>query len=108
MQLVKTMELITANPLAYNRAKGTDIEVHADVEVSPGIVLALVMGQWELVSLQENSLGHSGVLNLGLEDVNGVVIEEVVDSALARSEVLVGVFDDWFLEISEEAESLKE
>jgi len=76
-----------------------DIEVHADVEVSPGVVLALVMGQWELVSLQENSLRHSGVLNLGLEDVDGVVIEEVVDSALARSEVLVGVLHDGLDEV---------
>ena len=52
------------------------------------------------MSLEENSLWHSGVLNLRLEDVDGVVIEEVVDSALARSEVLVGVLHDGLDEIS--------
>ena len=76
-----------------------DIEVDSNVEVSPVVVLALIMGQWELVSLQENTLGHSGVLNLGLEDVDGVIIEEVVDSALARSEVLVGVLDHGLNEV---------
>jgi len=48
------------------------------------------------VSLEEDALGDTRVLDLGLEDVDGVVIEEVVDAALAGAEVLVGVFNDGF------------
>ena len=89
-------ELVAVN---NSEDSGVDIEVDANVEVSPGVVFALIIRQRELVSLEEYSLWHSGVLNLGLEDVDGVVIEEVVDSALARSEVLVGVLHDGLDEV---------
>jgi len=48
------------------------------------------------VSLQENTLRNTRVFNLWLEDMNGVIIEEVIDSALSRSEVFIWVFNDWF------------
>jgi hypothetical protein len=48
------------------------------------------------VSLQENTLRDTRVFNLWLEDMDGVVIEEVVDSALSRSEVFIWVFNNWF------------
>jgi hypothetical protein len=72
------------------------VEVDSDVEVLPCIVFALIIGKWQFVSLQEDSLWNSGVFNFRLKDVNGVIIKEVVDSAFAGSEVLVGVFDDGF------------
>jgi hypothetical protein len=40
-------------------------------------------------------LGNTRVLNLWLEDMDGVIIEEVVDSALSGSEVFIWVFNNW-------------
>lgn len=84
-----------------------DVEVDSDVQVSPGVVLRLVFGVGQLMSLQEGSLWDARVLNLGLINVDGVVFEEVVDDALAGSEVLVGVLDDWLYEEGVENELLQ-
>jgi hypothetical protein len=51
------------------------------------------------VSLEEVSLGNSGVLNLWLEDLDGVIVQEVVDFALSGSEVFVWILNDWLNEI---------
>ena len=80
-----------------------DVEVNTNIEVAPDVVLGLVLGVWQLVSLQENALWDSGVLNSRLEDVDGVIVEVVADDALSNSIVLVGVLNDWLLEISLEA-----
>jgi len=42
-----------------------------------------------------------------LNDVDGVIIEVVEDDALSDSEVLVGVLNNWLLEIGEEFKNLK-
>ena len=42
------------------------------------------------MALEEDTLGQTGVLHPVLEDVDGVVIEVVQQSALVDSEVLVG------------------
>jgi hypothetical protein len=83
-----------------------NIEVHADVEIAPDVVFGLVLWVWELVSLHEDSLGNSGVLNSWLENVDGVVIEVVENGALSKSVVLICVFNYWFLEISGEFQGL--
>jgi hypothetical protein len=72
------------------------VEVHSNIQIPPGIVFALIIWEWQLVSLKENSLWNSGVLNLGLKNVDGVIVKEIVDSALSGSEILVGVFNNWF------------
>ena len=59
------------------------------------------------MSLEENSLWNSRVLNSVLNDVDGVVIEVVEDDALSDSEVLVGILNNWLLEIGEEFKNLK-
>ena len=51
------------------------------------------------MSLEEVSLGNSGVLNLWLEDLDGVIVQEVVDLALSGSEVFVWVLNDWLNEV---------
>ena len=48
--------------------------------------------------LEEDTLGDSRILNSALDDVNGVIIEVVVKNALADSEILIRVFNNWFLE----------
>lgn len=80
-----------------------DIKVGTDVEITPEVVLGLVFWVWELVSLQEDTLWDSGVLNSWLNDVDGVIVEVVVDDALSNSVVLVGIFNNWLLEIAVEA-----
>ena len=62
---------------------------------------------WELVSLEEDSLRDAGVLYTLLNDVDGIIVEVVVDGALPDSIVLGRVFDDWLLEISSEVKNLK-
>ena len=42
-----------------------------------------------------------------LNDVEGVIIKVVEDDALSDSEVLVGVLNNWLLEIGEEFKNLK-
>lgn len=58
------------------------------------------------MSFQENALWDSGVLNLALENYDGVVLEVVVDSALSGSEVFIWVFDNWLNKISVENKAL--
>jgi hypothetical protein len=82
------------------------IEVHSNVKVLPGVVFSCILWGWELVSLHEDSLGNSGVLNSWLENVDGVVIEVVENGALSKSVVLICVFNYWFLEISGEFQGL--
>lgn len=83
-----------------------DVEVDSDVEVLPGIVLALIFWEWELVSFEESALRDSGVLDFWFVDMASVVVEEVVDLTLAGSEVLVWILNDWFNEESVEYELL--
>ena len=83
-----------------------DVEVDANVEVLPNVVFGLVLWVRQLVSLQEDSLRDTGVLDSWLDDVDGVVIKVVVDDALPDSVVLVSVFDNWLLEVSVEAKDL--
>jgi hypothetical protein len=66
------------------------------------------MWVWEFVSLQEDSLWDTGVLNSWLDDVDGVVIKIVKENALSNSVVFVGVLNDWFLEIALEGENLND
>ena len=75
------------------------IEVHSNVKVLPDVVLGWILWSWELVSLHEDSLWNSRVLNSWLDDVDGIVIKIVVDSAFSDSVVLIGIFNNWFLEI---------
>jgi hypothetical protein len=58
------------------------------------------------VSLEEDALRNARVLNLRLDNVEGVVVKVVVDDALSDSEVLVGILDNWLLEVSVELENL--
>ena len=58
------------------------------------------------MSLEEDTLWDSGVFNSVLNDMDGVIIKVIVDNALSDSEVLIWVFNDWFLEESVEAEDL--
>ena len=79
-----------------------NIKVLADAQVLPCVVNGFVMWQWQLVSLHEDALWDAGVLHSWLDDVNGVIVEVVVDDALANSEILILVLNDWLLEVSVE------
>ena len=83
------------------------VQVLSDIEVLPGVVLGLVLGERQLVSLEEDALRDTGVLDARLNDVQSVIIKIVVDDALADAEVLVGVLDDGLLEVSVELEDLQ-
>jgi len=67
----------------------------------------LIIWVWELVSLEENSLWNSRVLNSMLNDVDGVIIEVVEDNAFSNSEVLICIFNNGLLEIGIEFKDLK-
>jgi hypothetical protein len=67
----------------------------------------LVVWIRQFVSLQEVALWDAGVLDLWLIDLDSVIFEVVVDSALSCSEVFVWVLDDWFNEKGLENELLQ-
>ena len=59
------------------------------------------------MSLKEDALRDTRVLNTWLDDVESVILEIVVQDALSNSEVFVGVFDNGFLEVDIEFKHLK-
>jgi hypothetical protein len=96
-------EIITVN---NSENSLVDIEVNSNIKVLPEIVLGLVFWVWKLVSLQKDSLWNSRVLNSWLNNMDGVIIEVVVDNALSNSVVFVWIFDDRFLEVTFKAKYL--
>ena len=59
------------------------------------------------MALEEDSLWDTSVLNAVLDDVDGVILKVVVEDALADAVVLVGILNDWLLEVNFEIENLK-
>jgi hypothetical protein len=57
----------------------------------------------KLVSLKENSLRDTRILNSRLDNMDSIIIKVVVDDALSDSVVLIWILDNWLLEISMEA-----
>ena len=51
------------------------------------------------MALQENSLRNTGVFNSWFDGVNGIIVQVVVDDAFSQSEILVGILNNWFLEV---------
>ena len=94
--------------IAINNSEDSlvDAEVDGDVQILPSVVLGMIIWERQLVSLQENALRNSSVLNSWLDDVDGVIVQVIVDDALAESEVLIGVLNNWLLEVCVEAKNL--
>lgn len=84
-----------------------DLQINANVEVLPSVELRLLPWDEHLVSLQEHSLRNATVFYLGLKHVQSIVIEIVVNNALAYAIVFIGVFNDWLLEICIEVQHLQ-
>ena len=61
---------------------------------------------WQFVSLKEDSLRNSRVLNTTFNDVDCVIIEIVVDNAFADSIVLSWILNNWLLEVGFEVKHL--
>lgn len=59
------------------------------------------------MALEEDTLGNTRVLNTVLNDVEGIVIEVVVDDAATNTVVLVRVLNNGLLEIGFEVKHLK-
>ena len=83
-----------------------DIEIGSKVQVSPRVVQGGVLWPGDLVAFQKYSLRNATVFNSALNDVNCVVVEVVVNDALSDSVVLVGVLNNWLLEVTIELEDL--
>jgi hypothetical protein len=58
------------------------------------------------MSLEEDTLGNTAVLNSIFEDMQSIVVKVVVNSALADTIVFCWVFNNWLLEITLEMEDL--
>ena len=58
------------------------------------------------LALEEGALGDAGVLSLGLDDHNGLVLQVVVDLELANTVVLDAGLDDSLLKVARETEDL--
>jgi len=77
-----------------------DIEINTNVKISPCVVVALIIWEWEFMSLEEGSLWDTRVLNLWLIDMASIIIKEIINLALSSSKVLVWIFNDWLNEES--------
>lgn len=89
-------EVITINNSENSRV---NIEILAKFQITPVVAFAWLGWVWKLMSLQEDSLWNTSVLNSGLNDVDCVIIKVVVDDALSDPKVLVWILNDWFLEV---------
>ena len=83
-----------------------DLEVHGELEITPVVGLGGAAVSGDLVALEEDTLGQTGILLPVFEDVDGVVFEVVEHRALMDAEVLVTGLDDGLLEVGVEAEYL--
>lgn len=92
-------EFVTVN---NSENSSVDIEILTNIEVAPCVIFGWIIWMRELVSFEENTLWDSRVLNSWFNNVNGVIIKIIVDDALSHSEVLVWIFNNWFLIISVE------
>jgi len=93
--------------VAIDNAEDSAVEVNVttDIKVSPVVAFNLA-GNWHKMSLQEDALGNSRVGDLRFQNMDGVIIEVIVDDTLAKAVVFVGVLDNWFLEVSSKIEDL--
>lgn len=109
--------------VAVNKSEisSVDVEGNATVEILPGeislswrfkssikiwVLIVVIFVHWELMSLKENTLWDTRVLNSWLENMNGIVIKIVVQNTFSDSEVFVTILDNWFLEITVESQDL--
>ena len=58
------------------------------------------------MTLKENSLGNSGVRDTSLQNVDSVVLQVVIHSALTEAVVLVLVLNNSLLEVYGEVQNL--
>ena len=109
---IKSTSLIGIKPsgewIAINNSENSliNIEVHSNLQVLPCVVFRLIIWEWKLVSLKEDTLWNSRVLNLRLKDVDGIVIKEIVNPALSASKVFIWIFNNWLDEEGFENENL--
>lgn len=94
--------------IAVNNTEHTavDVQVGAQVQVPPRVVLSSTVGQRNLVALQEDALWDPTVLHLLLNYVKGVIVQVVVYYALSYSVVLVRVLYNWLLEVGRKVQHL--
>ena len=81
-------------------------DIASEVQVSPGVGVEGGVALGHLVAFEEDALRDACVFDLGLGDVEGVVVEVVVDDALANAVVLARVLVHCLLEVPEEAQHL--
>lgn len=93
--------------VAVDDSEDTAIEadVLADAKVLPSVAVdAVDFGH--KVSLQENALRNARVLDSVFHDVDRVILQVVVEGALANAIVFVRAFNNGFLEVTGEVQNL--
>ena len=96
-------ELISINDAEDS---AVNIQIHAYIQIFPCVDLGFLSGDKHFVSLEEDTLRNATVLNSILQDVKGVIIQIVVNSALADAVVLIGALDNGLLEIGLKVQDL--
>lgn len=84
-----------------------NIEVGSNIQISPGVDLGLLTGDENLVSLEENSLRDTAILNSIFEDMKSIIIEIVINSAFTDTIILGGVLNNGLLEVCLEVQDLR-
>ena len=83
------------------------IQIHAYIQIFPVVDFRFLSGDEYFVSLEEDALRDATVLNSILCDVQGVIFQIVVNSALADAVVFIRALNNGLLEVCLEVKYLK-
>ena len=86
-------------------AAAIDADIETNTEVL-GHESVHAVGLEDHMALEESTLRNTGVLNLGLSDHDGLVLQEVVYSQVVDAVVLETGLDNCLFEVTVEAEHL--
>ncbi len=82
-----------------------EVDVDADVEVSPSVVIGKFADDFgDFLSFEEDALWDAGVFDLGLGDVNGFVGKVIINDDFSDAVVFESAFNDMFLEVAIKSE----
>jgi hypothetical protein len=83
-----------------------DIQIHANIQIFPVVNSGFLSRDKDLVSFEEDTLRDTTVLNSVFQNVEGIIIEIIVNSAFADAVVFIRIFNDGLLEIGLEVQNL--
>jgi hypothetical protein len=76
-----------------------DIEVWSNIQISPWVYFGLLSGNQDFMSLEEDTLRDTAILYSVFKDMESIVIQIVVNGALANTVIFCRVLNNGLLEV---------